>query len=113
MVSDERRILAWMSCLYTEEQCNGVTVVSFLKHTNQLIQTIKVEINTKISKKLCSNTNAIHPNKHSPYSKPTLIVPVLIQSFSIPFSNYQQPTCLVTAEHLKTIPSTTSHKIKL
>lgn len=57
--------------------------------------------------------NAIHPNKHSPYSKPTLIIPVHIQSFSIPFSNYQQLTCLITAEHLKTIPSTTNHKVKL
>jgi len=37
-----------MRCLYTEEQYNGVA--SFLKHTNQLINTIKVEVITEIYK---------------------------------------------------------------
>jgi len=38
--------------LYTEEQCNGGA--TFLKHTNQLINMIKVEVNKK-SLKLCLN----------------------------------------------------------
>ena len=40
-VSNGRRVLAWMSCLYTEEQCNGVP--SFLKQTNQLLNTMKLK----------------------------------------------------------------------
>ena len=40
-VSNGRRVLAWMSCLYTEEQCNGVP--SFLKQTNHLLNTIKLK----------------------------------------------------------------------
>ena len=40
-VRGERRVLAWMSSLYTAEQCNGMP--SFQKHTNQLINMIKLK----------------------------------------------------------------------
>ena len=44
-----------MSCLYAEEQCNCVAF--FLKHTNDksINKYDKVEVNTKISKKLPLN----------------------------------------------------------
>ena len=52
-VRGERRVLAWMSCSYTEEQCNGVA--SFLKHTS-INKYDKIKVNTKISEKLLLNT---------------------------------------------------------
>ena len=52
-VRGERRVLVWMSRLYTEEQYNGVA--SFLKHKS-INKSDKVEVNTKIVKKLPLNT---------------------------------------------------------